>query len=79
MNLMHNTIRKVSKMEPFIFNHWHAWQTIPNGKILLSDENIKKLYQFNIIDDCINWLYLNGEKECARALNSAINKRKDNV
>jgi hypothetical protein len=73
---MHNTIRKVFNiMKPFIFNHWHAWQTIPNGKILLSDENTKKLLQFNIIDDCINWLYLNGEKECARALNSAINKR----
>lgn len=55
-------------MKPFIFNHWHAWES--NGKILLSDENIKRLRQFNSIDDCVNWLYLNGDKDAARQLNA---------
>ena len=43
-------------MKSFIFSNWHAWQA--NSSILLSDENIKKLYQFNTIDDCINWLFI---------------------
>lgn len=51
----------------FIHNQWHAWPCI--GGFYLSDENAKKLRQFKTIDDVINWLYLSGEKDAARAFN----------
>jgi hypothetical protein len=54
-------------MKPFIFNHWHCWES--NGKILLSDESVKKLRYFKNTDDCINFLWLEGHKDTARALN----------
>ena len=37
---------------------------------MLSDENVKKLRHFTCLDDCITWLYLEGEKDAARALNA---------
>jgi hypothetical protein len=55
-------------MKAFIFGKWHAWES--NGKVLLSNEETKQLQEFKTIDDCINWLFINGEKEAARALNS---------
>lgn len=54
-------------MKPFEFGKWHAWDGY--SKVLLSDEEIKKLREFPTVDDCINFLYLNGDKEAARALN----------
>lgn len=57
-------------MKSFEFKDWHCWES--NGKILLSDESIKKLHYFNSPDDCINWLWLEGHKDAARALNKHI-------
>jgi hypothetical protein len=57
-------------MKPFIFNQWHAWQG--NTHVVLSDESKKELHYFSFTDDCINWLYLNGDKEAARALNAHV-------
>lgn len=59
-------------MKAFIFQHWHAWDTMnPFGpRIALSDEQNKKLYQFADVDACVTWLYVNGHKEAARALNA---------
>ena len=49
-----------------IFGKWHAWQ---GATYLLSDEETKTLRSFPDIDHCVNWLWLNGEKEAARELN----------
>jgi hypothetical protein len=49
-----------------IFNNWHLWRG--NG-FMLSNENTKELRQFNNVDEAINYLYLNGEKEAARYFN----------
>lgn len=57
-------------MRPFIHENWHAWQG--SNQVLLSDESAKKLLSFDSADDCINWLYLNGHKGAARALNDHI-------
>lgn len=57
-------------MKPFIFNQWHAWEA--TSGILLSEETKKSLRQFADTDACINWLYLNGDKEAARALNAHV-------
>ena len=54
-------------MKPFIFNHWHAWQGAAG--VMLSNETAKQLRQFKTIDDAINWLFMNGDKPAARALN----------
>lgn len=56
-------------MIPFEFQHWHAWVSFNGKNILLSDENEKHLRQFPTTDDVINWLYLEGYKDAARALN----------
>lgn len=53
---------------PFIFGNWHAWQS--GRSVVLSDESAKKLQSFDSVDDCINALYLSGEKGAARALNT---------
>jgi hypothetical protein len=55
---------------PFVFGKWHVWQGV--AQILLSDEDAKKLRSFKTTDDCINWLFLNGEREAARSLNAHI-------
>jgi hypothetical protein len=55
-------------MIPFIKGKWHVWQ-LPAERVMLSDEEAKKLRQFDNVDECINWLFLEGEKEAARALN----------
>lgn len=51
-----------------IFENWHAWQG--TASILLSDEMSKKLREFKTIDDAINWLFTNGARPAARALNA---------
>lgn len=48
-------------------DHWHFWQ---DSQFMLSDESTKELRAFNAIDDCVNWLWLNGEKQAARAVNA---------
>jgi len=58
-------------MIPFIHGKWHAWQ-LPANAVMLSDEEAKKLRQFDNVDECINWLYLEGEKETARKLNKHV-------
>lgn len=55
-------------MKPFTFNHWHAWQG--TAQILLSNESTKTLREFESVGHCINWLFLNGHKDVARALNN---------
>jgi len=52
--------------------HWHAWQS--NNSYLLSDENNKKLRQFETFDDMINYLMLSGNRDAAKHFN--LNKGK---
>lgn len=52
----------------FIYQNWHAWTG--NASILLSDEDTKTLRSFPSVDDAITWLYLEGHKGAARALNA---------
>lgn len=59
-------------MKPFIFQHWHAWALAGAARMALSDEDNKALHYFTTTDDAINWLYLNGHKEAARALNKHV-------
>lgn len=54
-------------MRKLIAGNWHAWDSV--GGISLSDENTKTLRHFQDIDQCVNWLYLNGHKDAARAVN----------
>lgn len=60
-------------IKPFIYKEWHAWPG--QTGILLSDQSVSKLRHFATVDDAINWLFLAGEKETARALNA--HKTKD--
>ena len=54
-------------MNNFIFENWHGW--FGTKVYLLSDESTKTLRQFKTVDDCINWFFLGGHKDAARALN----------
>lgn len=58
----------------FIHGDWHGWYGASN-EFLLSDESGVvwekcSLASFKTIDDAINWLYLNNQKDAARALNT---------
>jgi hypothetical protein len=55
-------------MTSFTTARFHGW-TGAAGKFLLSDEQEKYLREFPTVDDAINWLFLNGYKEDARAFN----------
>ncbi|MGH9917092.1 MAG: hypothetical protein ACRD63_17625 [Pyrinomonadaceae bacterium] len=57
-------------MKTFISGKWHAWQG--TAQVMLSDESTKTLRAFPDADGAINWLFLNGEKQAARALNAHI-------
>lgn len=57
-------------MKAAIFENWHAWDA--GIEIALSDESCKKLRTFRTWDHCINWLFLNGHKAAARAINSQV-------
>lgn len=57
-------------MKTATYNQWHAWET--DFSIALSDERSKQLRQFKSWDDAINWLYLNGHKDAARAINRQV-------
>lgn len=53
--------------------YWAFWEATTG--YLLSDENVKQLQSFKTTDDAINWLFLNGYKDAAYALNKHV---KDN-
>ncbi len=57
-------------MKPFVFGHWHAWQG--TSAIMLSDESSKQLSEFPDTDACITWLFTNGHRDAARALNKHV-------
>jgi len=57
-------------MKPFIHEKWHAWQG--TAGVLLSNESTKTMRSFPDSDAAINWLFLNGEKPAARALNAHV-------
>jgi hypothetical protein len=61
-------------MKPFTQDNWHVWQSMngADNPFMLSDEDNKKLLSFKTADDVINWLYLAGFKETARALNAHV-------
>lgn len=59
-------------MTAFIHDDWHGWQS--NGQFLLSDEKVKHLRYFADTDAAITWLYLEGYRDAARALNNAKRK-----
>lgn len=56
-------------IKPFTFDYWCFWQS-KHDQFLLSNEKIKQLHYFKSLDDAINWLYFNGNKEAARSLNN---------
>ena len=41
-------------MKTAIIDNWHFWES--NGKILASNEVLKKLYSFDNFDNACNWL-----------------------
>lgn len=57
-------------MKPFINGVFHAWES--NGRILVSNEQTKALRDFADVDAAVNALYLEGNKEAARALNNHV-------
>jgi hypothetical protein len=57
-------------MKPFQFEYIHAWQG--NAHILISIETTKTLKYFKTTDEAINWLYIEGYKDAARALNTHV-------
>ena len=57
-------------MRPFIHGRWHIWQG--TAQILVSDEDTKILREYDNTDAVINWLFLNGHREAARALNTHV-------
>lgn len=40
-------------MKTAIVDNWHFWES--NGKILASNEVLKKLYSFDNFDNACNW------------------------
>lgn len=59
----------------FIFKDWHFWTGTGNAA-MLSDEGQKVLKSFPNTDDCINWLFLNGSQDAARAFNKHLKGEK---
>lgn len=53
---------------PGTYGNWHWWQ---GAQFMLSDESTKELRAFESIDDCVNWLWLNGFRDAARAINGS--------
>ena len=51
----------------------HIWQGL-NGRLMVSFENTKRLYDFDDFDDAINYFYLSNEKDLARSLNQLKHK-----
>ena len=59
-------------MKTFIYKNFHIWESDSN--ISVSDESIKKLLLFSTIDEVVNYLFLSGQRECARKLYKHWNK-----
>lgn len=55
-------------LKAFEFQQWHIWQG--TADILVSDQTSDELRYFRTVDDVVNWLYLEGHKEAARAFNA---------
>lgn len=66
--LLRQTKAAAPEIKPFTCGDWHIWQGV--AQILASDESAKKLHSFADVDECVNWLFLNGHKETARAFNA---------
>lgn len=48
---------------------WHIWQNT-QGRIMCNGPDLEnRLLDFKTLDDAVNWLYISGHKEQARALN----------
>ncbi|MDX9668731.1 hypothetical protein [Pseudomonas sp. P8_250] len=62
------SVQASAPVKAFISGHWHAWQG--TAKVMLSDESSKELREFDSVDDCVNWLFMNEQKDAARALNA---------
>lgn len=58
----------------FIFGKWHAWAVMVGKRegVMLSNEETKTLKTFFYRDELVNYLYLSGDKEAARAFNKHI-------
>ena len=50
-----------------IYENWHYWK-VQKG-YLLSDEETKRITSHNDVNSIINYLYLTGFKDAARAIN----------
>ena len=49
---------------------WHIWQNT-QGRIMCNGPTLEtRLLDFKTLDDAVNWLFLSGFKEQARALNA---------
>lgn len=59
----------------FIFGDWHFWTGTLNTA-MLSNEGEKNLQSFPNTDACINWLFLNGSPDAARAFNKHLKGEK---
>lgn len=51
------------------FSIWDSGTIANTEHVLLSDDNIKKLYSFKNIDDAINYIWFNVDKQFARDVN----------
>lgn len=56
-----------------IAGDWHFWT---GTQFMASDESTKTLLAFPDVNDCVNWLYLNGHKDTARSLNAAWKRKR---
>lgn len=54
-------------MKTLIFKNYHAWEG--SNQVLVSDESVKRLFEFETWDDAINYFYQKGEKDFARKMN----------
>ena len=54
---------------PFSMGDVHAWD-VSTGVYLSDERTGKKLHSFKTWDDAINWLWLDGAKDVARARNA---------
>lgn len=52
------------------FQGWHVWENT-QGRCLCSDPEDHSLLDFASVDEAINWHYLLGRRELARAIHAA--------
>ena len=51
------------------FSVWDSGTIYNPEHVFLSDDNIQKLYSFKNIDEAINYVYMNIDKQFARDIN----------